>query len=389
MEREYAGNIVLPDRVLYGGAVRCVGERIAEIVPGKVKDTEGLPYIFPGLVDIHNHGAMGHDYMEGTAEAFGSIAGYLARHGVTTAQCTTVSAPLEQVKSFLDSYRRWQKGNTGNGCRFCGVHIEGPYISPGKRGAHPKDALLIPRDGYDWVLDNRDIIHEITIAPELPGMMEMIEDLYKAGIVVSGGHDDAEPEEIEIAMEKGMSHCTHIYCAMSTLHKTGLQRRCGLCEYAMTHDDITAEMIADNHHIPPQLAQMIYKCKGADKLCLVSDAIAPAGMEGKGMFCLGTGEDCTRVFVEDDVAVVEDRSCYAGSVQSLDRMIRNLVKEAGIPLVDAVRMASLTPAEIIHMDGECGSIKAGKRADLCIVDSRLHVVQTVIGGTVVYQREDR
>lgn len=156
----------------------------------------------------------------------------------------------------------------------------------------------------------------------------------------------------------------------------------------MTHDDITAEMIADNHHIPPQLAQMIYKCKGADKLCIVSDAIAPAGMEGKGRFLLGTGEDCTKVFVEDDVAVVEDRSCYAGSVQPLDKMIRNLVKDANIPLVDAVRMASLTPAKIIHIDGDCGSIREGKRADLCIVDQQLKVLQTIIGGKVVYQRED-
>lgn len=382
------GNIVLSDRVLYGGAVYCVGERITKIVPEKVQSTEALPYIFPGLVDIHNHGAMGHDYMEGTAETFELISEYLARHGVTTAQCTTVSAPVKQLRNFMESYREWQKADTSNGCRFCGIHIEGPYIAPEKRGAHPKEVLLTPADGYDWVLDNNDMIHEITVAPELCGMPEMIEKLYKAGIVVSGGHDDAEPEDIEIAIKKGMSHCTHIYCAMSTLHKTGLKRRCGLCEYAMTHDDITAEMIADNHHIPPQLAQMIYKCKGADKLCIVSDAIAPAGMEGKGRFLLGTGEDCTKVFVEDDVAVVEDRSCYAGSVQPLDKMIRNLVKDANIPLVDAVRMASLTPAKIIHIDGDCGSIREGKRADLCIVDQQLKVLQTIIGGKVVYRRED-
>lgn len=185
-----------------------------------------------------------------------------------------------------------------------------------------------------------------------------------------------------------MRHCTHIYCAMSTLHKTGLQRRCGLCEYAMTHSEITAEMIADNHHTPPWLAQMIYRCKGADKLCVVSDSIAPGGLyEKEGMFLLGTGENCTQVFVEDGVAVVGDRSCYAGSVQALDNMIRNLVKDADIPLVDAVRMATLTPAEVVGIEPDCGSITVGKRADFCIMDENLEVIETIVEGKTIFRKD--
>lgn len=246
--------------------------------------------------------------------------------------------------------------------------------------------MLTPADGYAWILENRDIVSEVTLAPELPGMPAMIKALYGAGIVVSGGHDNAEPEDVEAAMDAGMRHCTHIYCAMSTLHKTGLHRKCGLCEYAMTSNAITAEMIADNHHTPPQLARMIYKCKGADKLCVVSDAIAAAGGAEGQWFTLGSGENGTKVFVEGGVAIMEDKTHYAGSVQALDQMVRNLVCDAGIPLVDAVRMASLTPAEVIGIDRECGSIAVGKRADFCIVDHKLNVTKTVVDGKTVYER---
>lgn len=384
---ELTGNIVLPDRILYAGRIRCEDGRICAVEEAGGGYGREEPYIFPGLVDIHNHGAMGRDYMEAEKEAFDAISDHLIRHGVTCAQCTTVSAPAGQLKEFLRFFREniWNRQPEGQ-CRFYKVHLEGPYISVKNRGAHRADVLLDGQDGYNWILENRDIVGEVTLAPELAGMERMIEELHRAGILVSGGHDNAEPEDIERAVQKGMSHCTHIYCAMSSLHKTGMRRRCGLCEYGMTHDGITAEMIADNHHIPPLLAQMIYRSKGAHRLCLVSDAIAPAGLPEDGrIYPLGTGENCTRVFVEDGVAVVEDGSCYAGSVQALDSMIRNLVRDSNIPLVDAVRMASLTPAEVIGIDRECGSIAVGKRADFCVADRDLQVIQTVAGGRTVYK----
>lgn len=383
MVKELFGNLVLSDKILYGAKVKYQDGKIIEVCEGDKSSTHNLPYIFPGLIDIHNHGAVGYDYMEGTPEVFEAISNYLASHGVTTAQCATVSAPVETLKEFFENFRRY---SNQKGCRFYKLHIEGPYISVKNKGAHPENTLLVPKDdGYDWVMENKDIIGEITIAPELAGMPEMIKDMKEAGIVVSGGHDYAEPEDIEEAVKAGMTHCTHIYCAMSTLHKTGMHRRCGLCEYAMSHDNITAEMIADNHHIPPQLASIIYKAKGADKVCLVSDALAPAGIKSGELFSLGIGDDCTKVIVEDGVAIVEDRTCYAGSVQSLDQMIRNMVYDANIPLVDAVRMASLTPAKVINIDGECGSIEVGKRADFCVVNSKLEVIETYVGGNLVYK----
>ncbi len=388
MAETFLGNLILPDRILYGGKIHCENGVITQIEENAAPAGTDLPYILPGLVDIHNHGAMGCDYMDCSEDSFGTIAAYLASHGVTSAQCATVSAPVEQILDFLQFYReRCERYVDGSGCRFVGVHIEGPYISVKKKGAHPAHTLLTAEDGYDWILANRDVIREVTVAPELPGMAAMIRELADAGILVSGGHDDAEPEDILLAAQQGMRHCTHIYCAMSTLHYTGMKRNTGLCEYVMSHPEISAEMIADNHHIPPMLAQIIYRAKGAARLCLVSDAIAPAGLPQDGtVYNLGTGENCTRVIMEDGVAMVADRSCYAGSVQSLDQMIRNLVRDANIPLVDAVRMASLTPAEIIGLDGQCGSLAPGKRADFCVMDSGLQVVQTVIAGKTAYQK---
>ena len=362
---ELRGAVVLPNRILEYGRVVCSEGKITAIEELEKPERTSGQYILPGLVDIHNHGAMLHDYMEATEEAFDAITRYLTSHGITTAQCTTVSAPVE----------------------LGGIHIEGPYISPENKGAHPLDTLLTPEDGYRWILENSDVIREVTVAPELPGMARMIRDLRARGILVSGGHDHAELENVRQAAENGMTHCTHIYCAMSTLHKTNGHRRCGLTEYAMTHDNLTAEIIADNHHVPPLLARMVYQAKGPEKLCVVSDAISPSGLpESAEVYQLGAGEGCTKVIVEGGVAMVADRSCYAGSVQSIDRMVRNLVRDAEIPLADAVRMASLTPAEIIGIDHDCGSIEVGKRADLCIMDENLQVCQTIIEGQVAYER---
>ena len=386
---ELTGKVVLPDRILERGRVLCDEGKILEIAELPQGEEATDVWILPGLIDIHNHGAMCHDYMEASEEAFGKIADHLTAHGITTAQCTTVSAPEEQILAFLDFFRKWtREQEDALRCRFSGVHIEGPYIAPEAKGAHPLETLRTPEDGYDWILENGDIIREVTVAPELPGMERMIRDLREKGIVVSGGHDHSEPEDVERAMQSGMSHCTHIYCAMSTLHKTNGHRRCGLTEYAMTSDDLTAEIIADNHHVPPLLAKMVYTAKGADGMCIVSDAIAPSGLpESDAVYSLGTGEDCTKVIVEGGVAMVEDRSCYAGSVQSLDLMIGNLVRDAGIPLVDAVKMASLTPARIIGIEKECGSIEIGKRADLCVMDPQLRVIKTILAGRTAWKKQ--
>lgn len=383
------GNVVLPDKILKNATVVVKNGTILDILPttdNKSELTNENVYILPGLVDIHNHGGMGWDYMLATEKAFTGISNYLASHGVTSALCSSSTVPMRELKKFLDFFREYKTYNT-KGCRFIGVHIEGPFISPVNSGAHPKGLLLTPIDGYDLLLEYSDIIKEITVAPELPGMIDMIRDLRGSGIVVCGGHDNAEPVHIEQAIESGMTHTTHIYCAMSMIHMRNLVRYCGLSEYSLYCDKLTTEMIADNHHIPPMMASLIYRCKGPKKLCIVSDGISAGGMPEDGqLYPLGTtfGDKSTMVMVNNGVAVMEDKSCYAGSVQALDQMIANLVSDSDIPFVDAVRMASLTPAEVIGMQNEIGSIEVGKRADFCIMDKDYNVLAAISGGEYIY-----
>ena len=386
------GNVVTPFEVIPGGGVVISDGRIVEILPGNgaprsaaVTDA-GDGYVMPGLVDIHNHGGMGLDYMDATEEAFQGISRHLAAHGVTTALAATAAASVDAILACLQSYRRWL-ARPAQGCRLVGIHLEGPFLSHANRGAQPEASLRVPRDGYGFILEHADVIRMATVSPELEGMPEMIRDLRTSGIVVSGGHDDAIDAEIMRAIDAGMTHTTHIYCAMSTLPKRGAVRYAGLCEVAMTDDRLTTEMIADDHHVPPILARMIYRCKGPDRLCLVSDCIRAGGMppDSSRPITLGKpGEGGQPVVIVDGIAMLPDRSRYAGSIQSLDRMIFNVVRNAGFPIHDAVRMASLTPAAVIGLQKEIGSIEPGKRADICIMDSAFRVLRTISGGETIY-----
>ena len=388
---ELRGNIVLPDRILYGATVQYSDKRIRKIISpdnslSNQTNTDDF-YILPGLVDIHNHGGMGFDYMDSTDEAFNGIRNYLTEHGITSALCTTVSSSKEILKQFLMFFIS-HKTKPIKGCDFIGVHVEGPYISKKNRGAHNIEALLLPDDGYELLLEYSDIIKLVTISPELPGMCDLIHDLREKGIVVSGGHDDADTSDIEQAVSAGMTHSTHIFCVMSAVHMRNNDRQCGLCEYSLVSDTITTEMIADNHHIPPLLATLIYKCKGAEKLCLVSDCIRIGGMPEDGkLYSLGNNSDdsAQKIMQYNGVGILADKSHYAGSVQSLDKMIANVVNYSKIPFVDAVKMASLTPAHVIGVSNKIGSIEVGKQADFCVMDKEFRVVKTICKGEVVYQ----
>jgi N-acetylglucosamine-6-phosphate deacetylase len=387
------GNIITPYEIIKNGMIVIDNGIIEDIfrdgstpVSGDITDI-GNGYILPGLIDIHNHGGAGYDYMDATEEAFNAISVYLASHGVTTSLATTVTAPLKSILNCLKNFREMSGSVTG--CRLLGIHLEGPYLSVRNKGAQPEDYLLTPeKDGYGFVLEYADIIKLITVSPELPGMRRMIRDLKRAGIVISGGHDDAVELEIFPAIDAGMTHTTHIYCAMSTLQKRNTSRYCGLCEIAMSDDRLTTEMIADNHHIPATFAKIIYKLKGADKVCIVSDCLRAGGLENQGgIFYLGqAGEKGHPIIIEDGIAMLPDKSRFAGSVQALDRMIKNCVQDSGIPLPDAVRMASLTPASVIGIHKETGSIAIGKRADICIMDNDFNVTETILEGRTIYQR---
>lgn len=340
-------------------------------------------YVCPGFLDLHTHGGFGGDFMDATHESFDKALMFHASQGTTAVLPTSVTAPVDAIDNMISMAKEY-RDQPHKGSRVLGVHLEGPYLSVAKKGAQKQEYLREPqRDGFDFLLKHMDICKRITLAPELPGSEEMIRVLVKCGVQVSGGHDDAQEMQIRPALEAGMSSCTHWYCAMSSVAMRNLVRSVGLVELGLLDDRLILELLADNHHLPPELVQLAYRCKGADGLCLVSDSLRAAGMPQDGtLYSLGlkTDENAQKFRVANGVAVMEDGTHYAGSIQSVSQMVRNLIVDCGIPIVDTIKMATLTPAKLIGVDHIFGQIAVGRVADLCVLDSDFCVRSTFIGG---------
>lgn len=381
-------SLILKDEIIKANLLVQNG-RIAQI-GGNLQDSEELDlegkYLAPGFVDIHNHGGYGYDYMDNTVEAFENILRFHSDNGITSAVASTVTAPQETIEKTL-SVAREVVGKKGAHAKLLGVHLEGPYLSFQNKGAHAPAYLRVPaQDDYTYILENADAIKHITISPELEGSVELTKKLVEKGIVVSLGHDNAILPELLPVVEAGASNLTHIYCAMSMVVMKNNKRYVGLREYGLIDDNLTAEVIADNHHITPELLKMIYKCKGADGMCLISDCLRAGGMKADGtLYSLGKKDDPTsqQFKVADGVAVLADGKTYAGSIQPISQMLKNIVFDGGVPLVEAVRTVSLTPARIVKADKEIGSIEVGKCADFCVLDKDLRVEQTIIDGKII------
>ena len=373
------------------GDIRIVDKKISEIGKELVADgTEtvidaGGAYVTAGFVDIHTHGGYGADFMDCSIEAFEKALSFHLDNGTTAVVSTSCTAPREEIIKFLEFAKNYINESCYDIARVVGVHLEGPYLSVRNRGAQKLEELAIPeRDDYSYMLEYSDIIKTVTISPELAGADKMTKALTEKGIMVSGGHDDGIYPEFMGAVVNGMRHATHLYCAMSELRFKNDVRNVGLREYVLTDDNITAELIADNKHIPPELARMIVRAKGADKVCVVSDSLRCAGMPNDGkIYALGSGESAQLVRVNDGVATLVDGSKYAGSITCVRNMVKNLI-DAGIPLCDAVRMGTLTPAEIVGISDKYGSIEIGKQADICILSSDFELLKVFLDGKEVY-----
>lgn len=377
------------DLLIKDGRIYQIGQDLPEC--GETVVQADGRYLLPGLVDIHTHGGFGGDFMDCEAESYAKALQFHAKYGTTALLATSVTASVTQTVEMIRFARAYMQ-NEDMPCRILGVHLEGPYLSLKNKGAQHESFLLVPaRDDYSFITENRDVVKRVTLAPELDGATEMVRALAACGMVVSGGHDDARYEHILPAVEAGMTHCTHHWCAMSTVSMKDGVRAIGLVETALLDDRLTLELIADNHHITPHMVQLVYKCKGADKMCVVSDALRAGGMPIDGtLYTLGlkTDPNAQKFIVSDGVARLPDGSRYAGSIQSVGQMLKNLIADCAIPLVDAVKMASLTPATVIGAQEHIGSVKIGKRADLCLFDQNLHNTLTVCGGKIVYGKED-
>ncbi len=382
----YNGKIILPDGVFEDVSVEINDGYITSI--SRVKPVDGVDlngeYLSPAFVDIHTHGGYGYDFMDSDIEAFDGVLKFHLDNGTTSVVATSVTSPVASILKFIDKAREY-KSLGGKYAKLLGVHLEGPYLSVKNKGAQKEEYILRPdSDDYGFIIDNKDIIKTVTISPELDADGKMTKTLTENGITVCGGHDDGIYPEFMPSVENGLKHLTHIYCAMSDVRFKDGRRNVGLREYGLIDERLTAEMIADNRHIPPQLAKMIINAKGADKVALVSDSLRCAGqpMDGK-LYRLGDKSDAEgQLFkVADGVAVLADGTRYAGSITPVRQMVKNLI-DAGIDVAKAVKMGSLTPAKIVG-EKDIGSIEVGKKADLCVLDEQFNVIKVYKDGRLV------
>ena len=338
-----------------------------------VVDLEGN-YLAPGFIDLHVHGAVGRDTMEASVDAFRAICDFHARGGTTSLLLTTATAPLDELVDVL---------NTVQDCRVnavAGVHVEGPFISKAKCGAQREEFIQEPSSAsVQRFLEQADVIKRITIAPELPGALEAIENFHANGISVSGGHSDAWDEDARAAFDRGMRSVTHTFNCMSSARRRGVQRVAGLLEFALSEPQISCELIADGHHVSPTLMKMLYHAKGSRGICLVTDATAGAGLADGSRFTL-SGREC---IVDGGVCLLADGSALAGSAARMIDLIKTMVTKINVPLHEAIAMATQNPARAIGLRGK-GELTVGADADFVVLSPELQVLRTFTAGKEIW-----
>jgi N-acetylglucosamine-6-phosphate deacetylase len=362
------GRLVLDD-VVVPGHLQVEDGIITAVVPEPGnREAASWPYIAPGFIDVHCHGWGGHD-ATGDANALTGMAHALLKRGVTSFLPTAPTLPEDEIPRFADRVRAWMATNPSGGAEPLGFNLEGPFIAPARKGAHDAALLRTPADLPAEILEAAlDGLRIYTVAPELPGALELIERLAARGILASIGHSDATLEQARAGYAAGGRTTTHLFNAMS-----GVDHRLpGLAVAALTDDAVYVELIADGSHVHPALWPIILRTKPADRLVLVSDALPIAGT-GDGRGTVGG----LQVEVRDGRATLAGTSTLAGSVIALDTAVRNLVRE-GAPLPAAVAAASANPAALLGA-ADRGHLAVGMKAHLVELDDELRVLRVTRG----------
>lgn len=384
------GRIITVHRIIENGSLFLDNGIITEIsdknIASKadtVLDAKGN-FVSPGFIDIHVHGGGGSDFMDGTVKDFLTVAETHARFGTTSLVPTTLTAEKEDLLNSLDIYKKAVNKNK-NGAKFLGMHIEGPYFAMSQKGAQDPRYIRNPdRKEYSEIIEKAgNVIARWSAAPELDGAMEFGRYLRDNNILAAIAHTNAVYDDVVNAYENGYSLATHFYSSMSGVTRRNAFRYAGVIESVYLMDEIDVEIIADGIHLPVPLLKLICKIKGVDRIALITDAMRAAGTTAQESI-LGSKKNGLKVIIEDGVAKLPDRSSFAGSVATTDRLVRTMVKIAGKPLIEAVRMMTLTPARIMNVDNNKGSIAIGKDADIVIFDRDINVQSTIIGGEILY-----
>jgi N-acetylglucosamine-6-phosphate deacetylase len=382
------GRIITPYRLIENGTVLIEDGKIVQVCSGNI-DFPGAQtinaqnnFVSPGFIDIHTHGGGGHDFMDGTVRAFLEAAKMHALHGTTALVPTTLTSQPKELFQLFKIYRQAKKENT-EGAQFLGLHLEGPYFSMSQKGAQDPRYIRLPKkEEYEEILSQSDDIIRWSAAPELEGAMEFGREITGQGILAAIAHTDATSDQVAEALENGYSHVTHLYSGMSGVMRRNAFRYAGVIESAFLFDQLTVEVIADGIHLPPSLLQLIYKQKGPSRIALITDSMRAAGQDVEKSI-LGSLKDGLKIIIENGVAKLPDRTAFAGSVATADLLVRNMIKLAGVPLLHAVQMITITPAQICRIDHQKGSLTIGKDADVVIFDDNIQIKTTIINGRTI------
>jgi len=365
--------VEIPDAAILfrDGVIESVAPRGAVTLPAGAQEIIATDRIgVPGFLDVHIHGAGGHDVMEATDDSLKAVARTIAAHGTTSFVATTVTARPESICRSAEGIAEYITRQHQFGERraeVLGIHFEGPFISSKRRGVHPAEFLKLPSVDLleQFITAAKGNARILTLAPELLGAMPCIDAAHKAGLVVAIGHTDAAYEQARAAIARGAHHAVHVYNAMRPFS----HRDSGVIGAVLTTPEVTAELIADGIHVDETAMRLLLQAKGAASVILVSDGISATGMPD-GKYTLGTFE----VTVSGGVCRNSEGK-LAGSTLTLDRALRNIVK-LGVPLADALRMLTLNPATLLGIEFKKGSLRPGADADILLLDKSLHVTQT-------------
>ena len=374
------GRILTPQGWLEGGSVIVKDGKIAEVsnnsfvIEGaEVIDAKGCD-IVPGGIEMHVHGGGGRDFMEGEEEAFRVAVDAHMQYGTTSIFPTLSSSTVPMIEKACETCTKLMAEPNSP---ILGLHLEGPYFNPKQAGAQIPEWIKAPvKEEYEYLLEKWPCLKRWDEAPELEGSHEFIKCCCKHGVLPSIGHTRAKYEEVAAANELGMTHATHFYNAMPVVYKNREFKETGTVESIFALENMTVEMIADGIHVPPVMLRMIYQIKGVERTALITDALACAASKDDTAFD-------PRVVLEDGVCKLADRSALAGSIATMDRLVRTCVQQAGIPMEDAFRMISETPAKIMGVYDRKGSLEKGKDADIIFFDKAQELTFVMQMGRIV------
>lgn len=378
------GKVVLPQGVVQGGSILVENGKIAAINSNCPKGVEVIDaqegYVLPGFIDIHVHGGGGSDFMDLSEKDVCTVCNTHCAYGTTALVATTMTCSDDLLEDAISCIRSVMKKQT-LGAQILGLHLEGPYFAATSKGAQPVKELRIPtRENLEHIIRVAEgSIIRWDAAPELPNMQMFAQVMKENGILCSIAHSGANATITTQAFDWGFSHITHFYNACTTFHKENGIVHSGNIEATYIRPEITIELIGDGRHIPMESMLLAKQIKGADKICIITDAMRAAGTS-ETVSILGPRNGGTKVVVKDNVAQLPDFSFYAGSIATMDRCLRTAHVHYGIPLNEVSRMLSLTPARLSGVEHCKGSLEVGKDADIVIMDKDFYVQKVFVQG---------